>query len=592
MPVAFFSLIKQFTKQLTELTGRLFRYTPLGLSVAIPTVVINQVSFVLAFMLPLKIFILMATERVPRYLRFFVTEETRDQWIVYLLLATVGFYILYLVTNNVLKRLGQYGAERIRIRSDKVTLFNAEQEFASTVFLRVCGTWATVIMAVGALLLGFILEWRMAVAMIVAVSLQMVGLAWHWNRHQAPEQAEAREAFVSKRMAILQSLAGINTFIAFGVLVALHFTTEGGLNFLIAIVLFILTRQVLMRMIQGINDGYFLAQQRERIDALVYPERQVKAQRKASEVSFESLLMPSHRHKVFDAIAKYDLGIDLSDQREWRWCDCGPRGHALYVSAAPAPDQLELRLKVLSSSKDAGLAREALFHESESSQMLDLSPRMLATGNVYGRGFLLLASEPLSACSGQQLVEAQKEVRYALWQHPVEQALAQRLSRSYAALDQRIDAERYGRIRLGCNASEEEALLDEFLNSLDVIQSLIETLPKVLVNKDLSAANVMVTESGQPRVMHWNAIAYDVMGSGLSIKDLSGDYPPEAILAELSQRGMDVDHIEPRAIELATHITHLDGLVAKEAYAAALQALPEVLARLAMPEQTAQRVAS
>ena len=585
-------MLTDYRLQLMALSQRMLRCAPGAFLMAIPTVALNQLFFILSMMLPLKVIILIGSDGIPRFLRFLMTEQSKQQWIVYLFGLAVAFFLLYLLTNRLLVALGDSGGSSIRKQSNKVTLFDAEADFSSQVFLRLAQTWGTFAIVAGGVVLGLILEWRMVAAVALAMALQVLGLGWYWNRHQAPEHEEKRQQLVDQRMHIMQNLTGVNTFIAFGVLVVL-FLTDPNMHFLIGLVMFILTRQVLARVLKSIGDGHFLIQQRERINALVFPERQVTEKRNPAQTSFESLLMPAHRHKVFETVAKFDLGLDHLNSRTWQWRDTGPRGQALYVSHATPADPTELRLKVLSSAKDAGLAREVTFYESASCAALGLSPKMLATGSAHGRGFLLLASGPLMPVTNQQWPALLKQIHHALWQHRVEDALAQRLARSYASLDQRMDAAVYGRIRLGCNTRQEEALLDRFLDALGAIQAQVATLPKVLVNKRLSRGHIMVTETGQPLIMDWSAIAYDVLGSGLSIQDLDHQFPPEAVLAAVEKQGHTVGHLDPRAIALVAHMTHLEGLVGQEAYASAIARLPATLECLTEPcTDTAQRVAS
>ncbi len=572
----FSTLIGRYYLQLTSLSKRLLRCAPVALVAAVPTGVISQVAMILSFMLPLKIIILLGSEGVPRYLRFFMTDDNRELWIIYLCLLTVGMFLLHLLADKALERLGDHGGERIRYQSDKATLFHGEADFASQLFRRVGESWSTVLMVLGGGLLGLWLEWRLVLVLGLVLLAEALWLAWHWNRHLAPELDEVRQQFVDQRIRILQNLSGINTFVAFGVLVLL-FLTDPAMNFLVGLVMFILTRHLLQRLVKGIQDGYFFAQHRERIEALAYPGRQVREPRQASAVSFEALLMPSRRHKLFDAIAEHERAGDPMAGRDWRWQDCAGRGQALYVSHPERPGQPELRLKVFSSAKDAGLAREVLFHESPSGEALGLSPKMLASGDVFGRGYILLASSTLTPIAPGDFPEQLKKVRFRLWEYKVDDALARRLARSYASLDQRLDAERFQRLRLGCNTVAEEATLDAFLAALDDLRQRLACLPKVLVNRSLNTKNLMITDVGEPLVMDWDAIALDLIGVGLSIADLDKAYAPEAVLATRAPIDGAAACLDSDALRLATHLTELEALLAREAYAAALGALPAIL---------------
>ncbi|NDY96295.1 ABC transporter ATP-binding protein [Wenzhouxiangella limi] len=574
MSNSFSSLITDYSRTLVHVTRRVGRCAPWSFLFSMPLVVINQVSFILMFMLPLKIIIMLGTEGIPRYMQFFVTQETRQAWIIYLSLGIVGFFILYLVSDLVLSRLGARGGARIRAQGNKATLFDAEEDFAKDVFSRVAQTWGTLLLVIGGVALGLLLEWRLVAVLMVAVILEIIFLARFWNRYQAPEQAEARDRFVQKRVDVLQNISAVNTFLAFGVLVFL-FLTDPTMNFIIGLIMFILTRQVLQRMVKSTQDGYFMLQQRERIEALVYPEQHVREKRQAREVSFETLLMPDRRRDLFEEVAR--MGYPEMAHRQWQWCDFAVRGQALYVSSPQAEDQAELRLKVIGNAKDAGLAREVQFYQSSSAKALGLSAEFVGSGAVHGRGFLALRSGVLKACPGKDYPAKLRQVRLALWQHDLDKALAERLKRSFASLGDRLDAERFARIRLGCNEPEEEKLLDAFLDCLADMRHMVNAMPRVLINRNVAPANLLLTEQDQPVLINWDAIARDVMGVDLTVQDLDKAYNPDTLLPELAECGCPAAQASPQGFKLVVHLSNLEKIVAREAYRAALNALPPIL---------------
>lgn len=578
MATAFSSLLTDYRTQLFGLTHRLLKCAPMGFLMAIPLVVISEVSFVLSFMLPLKIVILIGSDGVPRFLQFFMTQETKNAWVIFLGLLSIGFFLLHLASVKGVSGLGFRGGEAIREHTAKATLFDAEETFAQQVFVRTAEAWGTGLMVVGGLLLGLLLEWRLVILLLVAMIIEALILAWYWNRQQAPEKEESRRKFSDQRVTILKSLAGVNTLIVFGGLVVL-FLTEPEMNFLTGLVMFILTRQILQRAVKSVQGGYFLVQQKDRIGPLVHPGHQIQDKRKASLVSFEALLMPADRYKIFEAIRQYAIGIDDWDDRQWRWQDWDLSGQALFVSPAPTPESQELRLKILSSADSAGLAREVMFYESQSCEALGLSAQMLATGKVHGRGFLLLASPVLYSCGPKVFAQLQSTIRERLWGLRVDSDLARRLTRSYPSLHLRLDIGRFNRIRAGCNDPTEESMLDAFLNALPSIRARVETLPKVLVNKNLSASNIRVTVEDAPIILNWDELSFDVIGSGLSTKDLDSKHPPEAIKRVLlKSRSLPIDRIDEQALRCVPQLTKLERLVNSGSYSGALKVLPLIMA--------------
>ncbi|MDT8322184.1 MAG: hypothetical protein RQ826_16835 [Xanthomonadales bacterium] len=574
MSTDFLTLVRMFAGQLLLLTRRILQCSPVRLAAAVPVFLVNQVSFVLSMMLPLKVIIMLGSDGVPRYFRFFMTEETRDAWLVGLAAGAVGMFLLHLLGGVILTRLGRRGGERVLEHSRKTGLFDDQDRFASDVFLRVASTWGTLVMSVGAVALGLWLEWRLVVLVLAAVVIEFVGFVVYWNRVSAPEHAEDRERLQKGRGKILQSLSAINVLILFAGLVVL-FLTDPSMNFLVGILMFLLARQILTRTASMFGDASFFLQNRERIDALVHPGRHLREKYSSDRASFEHLLMPDRRGRFFRTVGDM-AGVQLAE-RAWQWRDAPGKATALFVSEPVGAEDPEYRLKVKMRAGDAGLMRETMFHRSQSASSLALSCELVDTGSLFGRGYLLLRSGTLVPCPAERVREHACSIRMRLWKHRPDRELAARLLRSFPSLDARIDSERLARMRLACNDSEQSALLNHLLERQRALVDALQSLPRVLSNSALTAANIMLDADEQPVLLHWEAIRFEVIGADLVPADLAKQYSAEKLGEEMSQPDWPDQPLPEWALPLVVHASQLDRLTAQEAYAAALDVIPQLL---------------
>lgn len=569
----FTALIRTYAGQLLLLTRRILRCTPARLTTAIPLVLLNQVSFILALMLPLKVIIMLGSDKVPSYLRFLMTEETRVAWMVGLAFGALGFFVLYALSNLVVASLSRSGGARLLMQSGKAGLFDNQEQFAADLFQRVVGSWGTLGMLIGGMGVGLLLEWRLVALLTAVVLLEFFIFALYWNRFREPERASERERLAEKRADLLQNLSAFNVLIFFGGLVVL-LLTEPTMNFIIALVMFILTRQILARATRIFADANYFLQNRERIDALVHPGRQLQEKRAPASKSFEQLLMPTRRSRLFSQILS-EAGLKGS-REAWQWRDIAGKGAALFVLPPERPGGQELRLKLKASEGDAGLAREVMFYKSKSAGALDICCEMVRAGSVFGREYLLLRSGALKRCPNKKIREAIREIRIRLWQHSADQDLASRLLRSFPALDARLTPERLGRIRVACDDGAEEASLDKFLGQWPVALKAIEKLPRVLINHALRPRNILLTDSGKPVVLSWDSIRFDVIGSDFAPAELSKDYSFETIAPKIESFESRIRDFPKWGLPLAANLGHIDRLITQEAYKAALATLPRI----------------
>jgi len=374
---------------------------------------------------------------------------------------------------------------------------------------------------------------------------------------------------VARRKHLLQNLSTINVLLLFGGLVFL-LLTDPTMNFIVGVLLFLLARQILSRSLGIFADANFFMQNRERVDALVYPGRHLREKRSSDRSSFERLLMPGRRARVFEAVER--AGATHVADREWQWRDTPGAGVALFVSAAMSQGESEYRLKVKMRQGDAGLARETMFYRSDSAEALGLSCEFVDAGSVFGRGYLLLRSGALKPCPPDRVREMGFRVRTRLWQHRLDKDLIQRLLRSFPSLDARLTPERLSRIRLACNDYTEEKMLDELLRRLPRLTAALQRLPRVLCNQTLTESNILLSESGDPVVLNWEAIRYDVIGTGLTPTDLDREYSDDSVREALGNS----DSLSG-GLPLAVHAGQLDQLIGQEAYGAALGMVSELL---------------
>lgn len=569
----FISVVKAYAEQLLPLTARMYHCAPVQVLLGVPLFLVNQVSFVLSFLLPLKVIILLGSEGVPRYFRFIMTEETRSGWMVALAGAAIGFFVVYFVSGKILARLGERAGGRVVRYSGKTGLFDDQERFATDLFGRIVDTWGTIAMAAGGIAIGLVLEWRLVVLLIVAICLEFVIFSVYWNRFSDPERAGERERLAEKRTAVLQNLSGFNVLVLFVGLVVL-LLIDSKMNFIVAVILFLLTRQILSRSVRVSADAQFFMRNRERIDALVHPERHLREQRTSSRESFEQLLMPAQRGRLFRAVADA-ASLGLPD-RGWKWNDINGRDTALFESEAP-DDGLEYRLKVTMRKGDAALARELMFYRSESAATLGLSCDLVEAGSVFERGFLLLRSTRLERCPRSRFQDLAFRIRMRLWAQQPDHELSSRLLRSFPPLEARLTPDRLTRIRLACNGRSDERLVDRLVESQQRLHSAVRGLPRVLTLHSLSPGNVLVTASGDPVVLSWEGLRYDVIGSDLKLEDLRDSYTPARIEAAL---GAHVDSMKIAlgpGLLLVVLLAHVDRQIRWGNHAQALGTLPRVL---------------
>lgn len=124
-----------------------------------------QISLLAASYLPLKAIILIGSPSIPSYFpEYFKKFEQKDLFIA-LCIAAIAFYLLYLASESITKKLTILGSEKLVNNSSKLIVFDGQDDVARKAYLRLTRSLAAVVfltLTIGAL--GFIyLELSIAV---------------------------------------------------------------------------------------------------------------------------------------------------------------------------------------------------------------------------------------------------------------------------------------------------------------------------------------------------------------------------------------------------------------------------------------------
>ena len=121
---------------IVSLSAKFLRVLPILTLVIVLLTLIAQITSLLSFFMPLKIIILLGSEGMPRYLPPAFSQIDRNLLIAWLSAATVGFFLLSLLAHKLIDKSIDLGATKLLAKSQKMVLFENQQEFAGRAYQR------------------------------------------------------------------------------------------------------------------------------------------------------------------------------------------------------------------------------------------------------------------------------------------------------------------------------------------------------------------------------------------------------------------------------------------------------------------------
>jgi len=139
---------------------------------------LSRVLHVAAFLLPIKVILLVGSDRVPRYFRSFIDLDEKMTWVMGLALASVVFYLLTLIIDAINNKLSITGAQKVVGVANDMVVFSRQEEKAKDYYGKITSISSKLLfILLSAVILYFInVKIMMVFFALVAALFIMTGL--------------------------------------------------------------------------------------------------------------------------------------------------------------------------------------------------------------------------------------------------------------------------------------------------------------------------------------------------------------------------------------------------------------------------------
>jgi len=245
---------------------KFYKVVPFRLSLIVSANVFSQMFVLLSLLLPLKVIMLLGSEKMPSYAIDIFPGLDRDTLVIILVVMTVSFFILHLLLEKVTSILTEKACSVLLKRNKKIVLFEGQDDVARAGFQRFAKVLAGAVFSLAASCALFYLY--SAIAWLIAIYITVL-LVLYFTLLAGDTYLSAR---VLKRHAASQwtaSISNIGFFICFLFLVCdFLFLKPPGIVFAIAALL--LSRQFFNKLSALAIDLLNLWGQKARVDVLFF----------------------------------------------------------------------------------------------------------------------------------------------------------------------------------------------------------------------------------------------------------------------------------------------------------------------------------
>ncbi|EOG3621198.1 hypothetical protein ACK9U2_003084 [Pseudomonas putida] len=562
-----------------SLGTKIFKIVPGNTSTVIVFTLLSQLSLLLAFFLPLKVIILLGSNGIPHYFPESWHALGHSRLVIALSIAAAISYCVYFLSEQIISICAKRGAKIILDRSQKITLFNNQDDVASRAYQQYVRSLAAIIfITCSAILFAFKYPAILAlIAIYTTTSYALTSMAY--NRSE-----RVQSALDNNLGRLPNSLAGVGFLLVF-TLIVIDLITGRQPQKLLAIIALLLARQVLQRLASIASNLAGLMQQRLQISALFFHGHVLVNEKTNISKNLWQLLSPSNRIDWLQSTVRETLGS--SEQiTETHWHQTGVAD--VFAFDVQTRDQetgtvSRYLVKIFNSNRRDLALQEASLLTCRNSHMLPAPPLIAAT--TVGRlNCHIMEWQPGNRFTPKELKVRALDVTGILMAIPPAAELVSRFARSRPLLQQRLEDSVIERLRLAFDESDQICIevIDKFEEALPKFKDILQALPLQIINPDLNVDTLLQLEGETLCVGHWGRWNLEPIGSGWSIHEL--DLKRLCYKFSIaSQSRADLANVEAQHVVLCALLYAFERLLQRQQFLSAYELLPQILEKIEAP---------
>ncbi|SPO60159.1 conserved membrane protein of unknown function [Pseudomonas inefficax] len=544
---------------------KLLRVVPFTTITVQITTLASQFFLLLAFFLPLKVIILLGSEKIPNYFPSAFQVLKKNHLIVSLSAAAAVCYVLYLLSELLIAYRCRQGARALLLRSAKLNMFENQEKIAVYAYSRFTRAMAAALFFVISTMTLLIIYPKLLVVVFGYTVLATLLCITAYNF-----SPKAQVHFQQNHSNILNALSATGFLLSFFCLVAdfLYFPHQRIFHAVIAV---LVMRQALQRLTSMVQDVVSLRMQHRQINAMFFQSQPLLEQRQNNQ-QLECLLSPSSREAWAETLMG-QAGVDTSNglQISWHQIDAVDV-YAFHITVLDNENPQEYLAKLFGNNIATLAEQERLLLKYQP----DLpSLKWLGHYLLHGVDCHLFRLNGHKKLIRRQIGDGVVAINEQLLRCEPARELILRFSRTRPYLEQRLDRNIIEPLRFVCSTPEEADKVERLLDSFELIVGRLNDLPRQIVSLDITSEALLVSASHQYQLSHWSSWRIEAVGSNWPVGEK--ERLCKAIEAARSQRPSLVNTTTDDIV-LSAFMYSFEKFLLRKDYPAALRLLDDILA--------------
>lgn len=568
--MSMFQVVRSALKLYVATTRHFIQVQPLRTLALVFSSLVAQVALLLAFLLPIKIVLMLGSSRVPRYFPDFMRSLPREELVIYSCLTAVLAFVVY----SVAQKFVSLGVDRVTStlleNNNKITPLSNHVQMSSKIYKAYIDSLSSLSFILLAFsLINFLYEHLSYVVMVYIIIFLGATVA-------VAQMSPRFSGYLDKKLGKFLWFAGTLGFlVAFGFIVIDFLVPLDPPQFFFALIGLLFSRQLLIRFVALVQNIRSLYLSRSKSAALFFDGYIDDVKKSQNEGSVWEMFADGYAELWARQVLQEFLGGEVEAVKILRISSFRPGVFSCVVESyvGEANSSIYL-LKLFSKEKTVIAEKEHYF----------LTENVLFGEAARYIGFTLVGDfrcHLYSWDNGDKIVRITREVRLFLEEsclrYEIPQRFASLYTNSHALLGQRVSKKMIDRLNIFAS-DDHRAPLNEVSDNFDFLTSAINRLPLQLVFPGVSGA--IARADGEVLLLDHDAWRLEPLGFGWSIGD-SDEEIHDLLLRASGLRG-DIDDSLVSSVFLCKKMAEFEKKYRTQNFDAAIDCVISLSKRLAM----------
>jgi len=503
MKETLFREYKQNLEWFQSIGKKFFTIVPKNSFKSIMLILISEVSFLIAFLVPIKILMLMGGNSLNKYFLVYIENYGYDIVVLLLSFLSILFYIIHLYCEKYIKKISYESSSLLLEKSAKINIYENQSEIAFNLYGRFIKTLSSLIYVVLSFIVLFIIYQYI---FKILLFLPLVYMLIFYIVYSIQPKLD-----IQKYINNIASLISGSSFLIIFLFIIIDFLYYTPPNLLITIITFILARQISTQFSKILLNINYLLKNRVILNTLFYHSHKLNTTLVEDNNEFLDILLPKNRKNWLRNIL---MEIDLEIQTfKIIWKD-NILVDVISFEVHSLDDKQIIKnkyfIKLYNKNKTKFAKNEAMLlsysHNLPSMKIL-LSTKV----NNFICNIFMYRREIHPKSTVLSSLEQKLKTRLLITKLNEECIL--QYQRSHQLLYERLNDTFIKRLKLVDNGKYSE-VIELFSNKLDGIRIILEKLPLTIINPNINKNFILVDKSDKPILLDWSNCTIEPMGSG------------------------------------------------------------------------------